>query len=45
MFCRYLFENCSFLMREEKGIDAGVRGGGEKLKTVEGGETVLGYSV
>ena len=39
MFCCYLLEVCSFLMRHRKGIDLDERGDREELGRVKGGET------
>ena len=38
MFGCYIFEACSFLMRDRKGMDLEEKGGGEKLGEVEGGD-------
>lgn len=38
MFGCYIFEACSFLMRDRKGMDLEEKGGGEKLGEVERGE-------
>ena len=41
MFCCYLLEACSFLMRDRKGVDLKGQGGEKELVGVEGGETIV----
>jgi hypothetical protein len=36
-----MLEACSFLMRDRKGVVLGGRGGGKKLRGVEGGGTII----
>lgn len=40
MFCFYLLEACSFLMRGRKGVDPEARGG-EEIEVLERGENVI----
>lgn len=45
MFCYYVLEVCSFLMRNRKEVDLDIKGGREYLGGVEGGDLYSGYSV
>lgn len=40
-FGHYLYEVCSFLLRNRKGMDLDDRGGREELRGAEGGEPVV----
>lgn len=41
MFCCYLLEVCSFLMRDIKVVVLDRKGGGDELGRVEGGEAAF----
>ena len=43
LFCCYLLETHSFLMRDRKGKGVGGRGSEEKLAVVEGGERIFRF--
>lgn len=45
MFCYYVLEVCSFLMRNRKEVDLDVKGDREYLGGVEGEDLYSGYSV
>jgi hypothetical protein len=41
VFCFYLLETCSFLMRERKGVEPKVKGGREQLGGLKRGKIVF----
>lgn len=45
MFCYYVLEVFSFLMRNRKEVDLDIKGGREYLGGVEGGNLYSGYRV